>query len=68
MKIFKKWSNWEDIDLRTGCDGRDYLLQMRTREDGKREFKNRSMNATFFNYILFHGQQGFDKLKKILSL
>lgn len=57
MKIFKTWSNWEDIKVRVNCDSVHYLLQMRTREDGKKEFKNRKIDNDRLSYILFHGFQ-----------
>lgn len=68
IKNMKKWSNWENVTLRTDAYGRDYLLQVRKRDDGKIQFANRSLDATIFHYILFHGQQGFDEIRKILNI
>lgn len=56
MKLFKKWSDWVDICIREDSKGTHYLLQMRTREDGKKQFKNRRMDHDDIpGYLLFHG-------------
>ena len=59
MKIFKKWSNWIDIEVRESSGGYHYLLQMREREDGKKQFKNINIDGIF---TLFHGEQGIHKI------
>ena len=64
-----KWSQWEDVGVRTDSYGRDWLLQMRTRyTDNKKVFKNRSLDATFGGYILFHDKNVIGKLKQILTI
>lgn len=69
MNENQKWSQWKNIGLRTDSNGRHYLLQMRTRfKDGKVVFKNRSLDSAFGGYILFHGQQLFESIKKLLNL
>lgn len=53
--MFKKWSKWEDISVRTSLGGGHFLLQMKTRvSDNKKIFKNRRIDSTF----LFHTEQG----------
>lgn len=64
-----KWSQWQDVGIRTDHKGRDWLLQMRTRfSDNKRVFKNRSLDKTFGSYILFHEKKILQNLKEILKI
>jgi len=64
-----KWSQWKDIGIRTDSYGRDWLLQMKTRyADNKKIFKNRSLDARFGHYILFHDKNVIEKLKQILKI
>ena len=65
----QKWSQWQDVGVRTDYRGRDYLLQMRTRfSDNKKIFKNRSLDSAFGGYLLFHGKEIFNNLKELLKI
>jgi len=44
---------WEDITIRESCNGYHYLLQMKTLDNGKKVFRNRSIDHNH----LFHGFQ-----------
>ena len=40
----KKYTNWENVNIRRNCNGHYYLLQMRIRSDGKIQFVNRNID------------------------
>lgn len=46
MKLFKRWSKWED--LATGqCNAQFYALQCRRRSDGKLQFRVESSKSAY---------------------
>lgn len=61
----KKWSDWKDITLRRDSAGRNFLLQMRVHKNGKKQFKNRPLDADGFPYLLFHESAGIEKILTI---
>jgi hypothetical protein len=61
-----KWYNWKDISVREASGGYHYLLQMRTRADGKKQFRNIAIDKGEIFLILIHGFQGI--VEKILSI
>jgi hypothetical protein len=65
--MFKKWSDWKDIQVRSDSSGSNYLLQVRERTDGKKQFRNILMDKGI-GISIFHTAPPLEKIKEVLKI